>query len=90
MLCAIDHKSPCMQGCPYHYQEGGCFWEDVHRAAKPYYRTCPKCGAHLDPGEVCDCMKKGAPSDTSTENATNNKTTLSAQGKKEKVNGKIN
>lgn len=21
----------------------------------PYYRTCPYCGAHLDPGEKCDC-----------------------------------
>lgn len=20
-----------------------------------YYRTCPGCGAHLDPGERCDC-----------------------------------
>ena len=20
-----------------------------------YYRTCPHCGANLDPGEVCDC-----------------------------------
>lgn len=20
-----------------------------------YYRTCPLCGAHLDPGERCDC-----------------------------------
>lgn len=20
-----------------------------------YYRTCPDCGAHLDPGETCDC-----------------------------------
>lgn len=20
-----------------------------------FYRTCPHCGAHLDPGEVCDC-----------------------------------
>ncbi len=20
-----------------------------------YYRICPDCGAHLDPGEVCDC-----------------------------------
>ena len=20
-----------------------------------YYRTCPYCGAHLDPGELCDC-----------------------------------
>lgn len=22
------------------------------------YRECPKCGAHLDAGEVCDCQKK--------------------------------
>ena len=22
-----------------------------------YYRTCPVCGAHLDPGEKCDCEK---------------------------------
>lgn len=21
----------------------------------PYYWTCPNCGAHLDPGEKCDC-----------------------------------
>ena len=21
----------------------------------PYFRTCPRCGAHLDPGEACDC-----------------------------------
>lgn len=21
-----------------------------------YYRTCPCCGAHLAPGEVCDCQ----------------------------------
>ena len=20
-----------------------------------YYHTCPECGAHLDPGEKCDC-----------------------------------
>ena len=20
-----------------------------------YYRTCPRCGANLDPGERCDC-----------------------------------
>ena len=22
-----------------------------------YYRTCPDCGAALDPGEVCDCQR---------------------------------
>lgn len=21
----------------------------------PYFSTCPLCGAHLDPGERCDC-----------------------------------
>ena len=21
-----------------------------------YYKTCPRCGAHLDPGETCDCL----------------------------------
>lgn len=22
-----------------------------------YYKVCPHCGAHLDPGEVCDCRE---------------------------------
>ena len=22
-----------------------------------YYRVCPVCGAHLDPGEKCDCQE---------------------------------
>ena len=22
-----------------------------------YYKTCPHCGAHLDPGEKCDCQR---------------------------------
>ena len=35
----------------------------------PYYRTCPWCGAALDPGEVCDCRdeKKTAPDATNIE-----------------------
>lgn len=20
------------------------------------YKTCPRCGSHLDPGEICDCI----------------------------------
>ena len=45
-----------------------------------YYKTCLRCGAHLDPGEVCDCLeaeaqalldhladKKTAPGATNTE-----------------------
>ena len=23
-----------------------------------YFRTCPHCGANLDPGEACDCQDK--------------------------------
>lgn len=25
-----------------------------------YYNVCPHCGAHLDPGEVCDCRDEQA------------------------------
>lgn len=24
------------------------------------YKTCPRCGANLDPGEICDCRKGAA------------------------------
>lgn len=23
-----------------------------------YFKTCPECGAHLDPGEECDCKEE--------------------------------
>lgn len=34
-----------------------------------YYRTCPHCGAHLDPGERCDCRdnEKTAPRAANTQ-----------------------
>lgn len=34
-----------------------------------YYRTCLYCGAHLDPGERCDCRdnEKTAPRATNTQ-----------------------
>ncbi|MBE6984882.1 MAG: hypothetical protein E7434_04590 [Ruminococcaceae bacterium] len=33
-----------------------------------YYRVCPYCGCHLDPGEVCDCQKeRAAPDATNIE-----------------------
>lgn len=25
------------------------------------YKTCPVCGAHLDPGEKCDCADRDVP-----------------------------
>lgn len=34
----------------------------------PYYNTCPHCGAHLDPGERCDCQdKQEEPANTDTQ-----------------------
>lgn len=29
-------------------------------------RTCPDCGANLDPGEICDC--RNVPQDANAEN----------------------
>ena len=29
----------------------------TEREGMSYYKTCPDCGAHLDPGEECDCRK---------------------------------
>lgn len=28
-----------------------------------YYNTCEICGAHLDPGESCDCQRDTHPED---------------------------
>lgn len=32
------------------------------------YKTCPLCGANLDPGERCDCNKKTAVSAANADN----------------------
>lgn len=33
------------------------------------YKTCPECGAHLDPGEQCaDCKEKAAVSAANADN----------------------
>ncbi len=34
------------------------------------YKTCPYCGAHLDPGETCDCQKETAQSDQGEGNSS--------------------
>ena len=31
-----------------------------------YYKICSRCGANLDPGEVCDCKEEAAPGATNT------------------------
>ena len=35
-------------------------------ANMPYYRICPNCGSHIDPGEVCDCRADLEKEDFST------------------------
>ena len=35
-----------------------------------YYTTCPDCGAHLDPGEVCECKRETALDATNTGDGT--------------------
>lgn len=35
------------------------FWPA--RSKGTYYRVCPYCGAHLDPGEPCDCHSWARP-----------------------------
>lgn len=30
-------------------------YKEERMKKKHYYNICPKCGAHLDPGERCDC-----------------------------------
>lgn len=32
-----------------------------------YYRTCPYCGSHNDPGERCTCQQKGSDTDNGNE-----------------------
>lgn len=33
-----------------------------------YYRTCPDCGANLDPGEICSCRREEEQEETKTIN----------------------
>lgn len=38
----------------------GPFHQGFQRPARRprYYAVCPRCGAHLDPGETCDCVRR--------------------------------
>lgn len=36
-----------------------------------YFRTCPICGANLDPGERCDCIKNTAHGEATPKAAGN-------------------
>lgn len=57
---------------------------------KMYYKTCPECGAHLDPGEKCDCLKEAKKRagylsnnmQTTNNQPTNNKVITSKQERK--------
>lgn len=41
----------------------------------PYFKTCPECGAHLDPCELCDC-KRNAPGPHQRAKAHNERVSL--------------
>lgn len=46
-----------------------------------YFKKCPLCGAHLDPGELCDCReteKEAAPLPRERPHANGHKPSLSA------------
>lgn len=43
-----------------------------------YYKTCPHCGAHLDPGERCDCKREAAPGATNTGDGKKNEAVTSS------------
>ena len=34
----------------------------------PYFTTCPYCGAHLDPCELCDCQTENKEENTNDGN----------------------
>lgn len=52
------------------------------------HRTCKYCGASLDPGEICDCMKEAASGDDDTESGKQKITTNNIQENGGNVNGK--
>ncbi len=43
-----------------------------------YYKTCPHCGAHLDPGERCDCQDEKEPPPAGTGKAAEDKPIFSS------------
>lgn len=54
------------------------------------YKTCPHCGAHLDHGESCDCIKRAAPGVATTENGKNVSTDIkNVSEKPEKIKPKF-
>lgn len=59
----------------YESSSHGTFFLAEGAGGLSYYRTCPHCGAHLDPGERCDCR---APADVQTFGHLTKKTARSA------------
>lgn len=46
-----------------------------------YYRECPNCHAHLDPGEKCDCEKSATPANQRKQRLAKNAQAKEAKGK---------
>ena len=49
------------------------------------HRRCENCGAYLDPGEICDCIKEAAPDGSDPEAAQMNIITDNLPNNSEKV-----
>lgn len=49
------------------------------------YKTCPDCGAHLDPGERCDCHNKRETAPLARERPQIKESNLSVTGTSPKV-----
>lgn len=57
-----------------------------------YYRTCPHCQAHLDPGERCDCQdakKEAAPLQRERPQEKDTMISLSARSSEVKTGGRL-
>lgn len=49
-----------------------CLLNKEGRRTSMGYKTCPYCGAHLDPGETCDCQDEIAMSQREEQSKGNN------------------
>ena len=57
-----------------------------------YYRECPRCGAHIDPGETCDCRmetkKEAVPMQRERPQAKSPTASVTAGGREVKYTGR--
>ena len=69
MLCAIDHKSPCMQDCLYHLQGGRLLSGRCTQGSETVLPDLSKVRRTPGPRRSVRLHKKERPQCCSTENA---------------------